>query len=456
MRRLRLRTILIAVLIALVPIAAHRLWDYIELRRLISEFEAVLAKGEPVTESQGLARWSFQAWSSHAADAGAYYIAGGMIAPALSRSNRSTDSLRDWLAGAVPEASAETLERLRALVGESSDALALADKAAGLQYSTLPPGTEYNYRDSHVLLLARLVAARTLALSWSGDGDAAVSSALSALKLRRPLTELRWWFARAADHETAAILSLSRPSPSALVSLQSALHAEDARDRVLDGLLLDRARAIEGFWKKHYGPDPQVPGDYRLPMRSVMQTARRPLVTRRAVRTMRTWAELVDVARKPWPQRIDAVDALIRRNSRPGSASSDGMSLSELPTLGLSTPRIAVIAVLDRTAITAIAIERFRRDNDGAVPGALAELVPRYLTAVPEDPYSGQPLLLARGQTSYTVYSVGPDRRDDRGDLISEHLAAQKRGYGQRPLRGRDAGIRVSLSTPAPAPVRSR
>jgi hypothetical protein len=36
--------------IVLTPIAIHALWDYIEVRRLISEIGAIRGRGEPVTE----------------------------------------------------------------------------------------------------------------------------------------------------------------------------------------------------------------------------------------------------------------------------------------------------------------------------------------------------------------------------------------------------------------------
>jgi hypothetical protein len=81
-----------------------------------------------------------------------------------------------------------------------------------------------------------------------------------------------------------------------------------------------------------------------------------------------------------------------------------------------------------RCAAAAIAAERFRRAN-GRWPTTLDELVPRYLSAVPHDPFDIKPLKLARRPDGIVIYSVGPDGKDDGGNL----------GGGQ----DRDLGLRL-------------
>lgn len=93
-----------------------------------------------------------------------------------------------------------------------------------------------------------------------------------------------------------------------------------------------------------------------------------------------------------------------------------------------------------------MALERFRRDNTGELPGSLDQLVPKYLQEVPMDPAVGGPLRYVRDATSYTIYSVGPDGADNRGDLSSELRAVIERGWGRREIRGRDEGIRVRVN----------
>lgn len=69
-----------------------------------------------------------------------------------------------------------------------------------------------------------------------------------------------------------------------------------------------------------------------------------------------------------------------------------------------------------RLTITAIALERHRLRN-GKLPEELDALMPQFLSTVPIDPMSGQPLryrLNADG--GFTLYSAGEDGRDDGGD----------------------------------------
>ena len=69
--------------------------------------------------------------------------------------------------------------------------------------------------------------------------------------------------------------------------------------------------------------------------------------------------------------------------------------------------------------------------------------MPQYLAAVPQDPATGGPLLFKKDAAAYTIYSVGPDKKDDGGDLNSELLKVIKQGYGRRIIRGADLGVRV-------------
>ncbi len=73
-----------------------------------------------------------------------------------------------------------------------------------------------------------------------------------------------------------------------------------------------------------------------------------------------------------------------------------------------------------RLAMAVAALERHRLAN-GGYPKALADLVPRFLPAVPLDPMDGQPLryrLNADG--SFTLYGVGTNHADDHGVFESK------------------------------------
>jgi hypothetical protein len=83
------------------------------------------------------------------------------------------------------------------------------------------------------------------------------------------------------------------------------------------------------------------------------------------------------------------------------------------------------IVVEDRNAITesmvpvVFALGAYRTDHKG-YPAELAALVPKYLPAIPEDPFSGGPVRYKRDGAGYVVYSVGLNGKDDGGFALWE------------------------------------
>ena len=67
-----------------------------------------------------------------------------------------------------------------------------------------------------------------------------------------------------------------------------------------------------------------------------------------------------------------------------------------------------------RAARAAIAVERFRAAN-GRLPDSLDELVPKFLDAVPADPFDDKPIRYRKVAKGYVTYSVGPDLTDAGG-----------------------------------------
>jgi hypothetical protein len=66
------------------------------------------------------------------------------------------------------------------------------------------------------------------------------------------------------------------------------------------------------------------------------------------------------------------------------------------------------------SATAALAIEKHRL-AEGRLPETLEELVPKYLEAVPMDPFDGKPLRYKRLEKGYTIFSVGEDGEDNGG-----------------------------------------
>ena len=71
------------------------------------------------------------------------------------------------------------------------------------------------------------------------------------------------------------------------------------------------------------------------------------------------------------------------------------------------------IAQLD-CALTALEVERYRL-AEGRLPETLEVLVPKFIEAVPIDPFDGKPLRYKRLDKGYTIYSIGEDGEDNGG-----------------------------------------
>ena len=436
----------IAAFVVLLPLAAHSVWDYVEIRRLVQEIEAIRAKGEPVSEREAVG--GNQSIPAKERGAASYYLAGAMLALGTNPS-RTITPIREWLV--EPSPSRNELQQLAGpvheLVRNSSDALRLADTAAELPFDGFPAGTEFSYRTAGISDLSELITARTLSLGQSGSADAAVDSVISGLQIRRALRDARWM--TISGHQIPAVLTLTRPSPRALLRLQTALEAEDKPERPLEDFLRERARYVELIWRSYYGTDPNAPRHYTLPMRSVTETVMRPWFTHNAVNVLRLWAQLVDAAKTEWPEKRRRSADILERHRQERQPSQAGGYLNALLNHGVvlgafSQAVDATPLIVDRASRVAVAIERFRRDRN-AVPAALPDLVPQYLREIPVDPYSGRPLLFRPERAAYTVYSVGPNQQDDHGDLSSEFERARQQGWGRRVIRGADIGVRILM-----------
>ena len=67
-----------------------------------------------------------------------------------------------------------------------------------------------------------------------------------------------------------------------------------------------------------------------------------------------------------------------------------------------------------RLLIVHLALHEYKLDL-GSYPESLSGLVPKYLAALPKDPFSGKDLVYRIEDGAYRLYSIGPDQKDDGG-----------------------------------------
>jgi hypothetical protein len=116
---------------------------------------------------------------------------------------------------------------------------------------------------------------------------------------------------------------------------------------------------------------------------------------------------------------------------------ADALLLPSLERADVLLTSARVQVVLGQVAL---ALSAFRAEH-GAYPASLAELSPAYLRVVPIDAFADRPLIYASHGERYTLYSVGPDTKDDGGksgagdDVIASHSPTAPRPPAQTPIR---------------------
>ena len=117
-----------------------------------------------------------------------------------------------------------------------------------------------------------------------------------------------------------------------------------------------------------------------------------------------------------FPKSVSQISDLSETNLQKLQHSRFHFTLSKmlLPPFRSAINKEASALAKVQSAQTALAVERFRLAH-GKFPEKLDELVPQFLSALPEDPFDGQPLRYRRLAKGYSIYSIGSDGQDNVG-----------------------------------------
>jgi hypothetical protein len=455
-----LRRLAILAAIVLLPIAAHTLWDYIELQRVIREIKAIQARNEPVTERQ--AGLGYKKLSPDEDLSARLYSAAATLAyPTAAEARELIPSLvaqtTDRETAALDRKALE--DRVATALAGSDEALRLADRANALPFSRFSPGYEYNYQTSELLRLLELEWLRAAHMSVAGKGDAAIVALRDAIVARRIVRDdvLQWASSAGPDTAVGLALSYANASADALGDLEAFLTQRVSLDTVRQHAMADRASFIEMAFRQLYSGDPSAPETAGTQPRGrgigVMGYVWRPWLSRKFIAAIQKWNELVDASALPWPDRARAMDLtygrLAAEQQRKVSTEDQAPPAWWSPRWNLMIlrvlPRTFHQLVLDRVAAVAVAVARFRSEN-GHLPASLNEVA---VSSRAEfvDPWSGQALRFRTDSASFTVYSIGPDSEDDGGAVLVERRpTGYQRGMFARRSSARDIGIRVLLN----------
>jgi hypothetical protein len=454
------RRVLVGVVFMLIPIAAHAVWDQVEASLLARDVARIAQRGEPV--SVAFQRFVLPTREQRAA--ARVYAAAADLAAIKYRDDPKLYKLDDELEAAFASGKpAERLEGLRRQYVEGEPAFGLLAQASTLAFAGFGPAAPELYENAFPLVsLNDLNCLRVDIMTAGGDVPGASGALMQSFHLQRtiPLEHYRYLAARRWYGSLRLLLRHASPDGDTLLRLQRAMEELPDQDSLVEELQVERAKLLGDFWP--YPPSGSAWAFRgRMSVRDVNSLAfvlLRPPMTHAFRSQLRPFEEAIDVARRPWPEKWNSLDAVVSRYGDLGFGPRKHRSWLDRAVrifpfpLGMRALQSSLlVAGLDlamrRTSIAALAVERFRRAHSEEAPATLAVLVPEYLAAIPLDPFSGQPLGYRRNVEDYVVYSIAQNHADDGGAITGLGSGVPPRKPNEAPGRGGDLGIRVPLTS---------
>lgn len=446
--RRSVRVAAIVACVVLAPAAVHAIWDQLEADRLAADIDSLRDRGEPVD-----LRADYRALASdQERKASRLYYAAAILAadslppprfpdPAALPKSRAA-LVKDLTALAaldVPGASADSrLADVTVYVDDGEAQLQLVDRAADLPFTRFSPERgEYSYLSQDLGTLSALSSLRTDVRALRGD-PSAIDSLRSTVKLARSVSVMSWIGSVGTEGALQLVLARTVPSDAGLAALLSAYQGQQRALETgqADSLERFRAQLLESVWpttaRRQFSQRLMSRGNARgWADDSLPYVLLRPWITSRFRGYLAGMGDAMRLVRLPFPARLTEAE---RRHpdlpvgaprSMPSPWEMRVQMQTQVPVWidprGLvsaaSVRRVGRAVAENRVAIATLAAERWRRAHGGAAPPSLGALVPAYIQSVPQDPFNGEPLRYRSDAAGYTIYSVGPKRIDNGGQL---------------------------------------
>ena len=329
----------------------------------------------------------------------------------------------------------EERKLLSSYVEMNSDALARMCEAIKLPESRYP----VDYTPGLITLLPHLtklhklekIAGYELMLaSQSGDTTDAVVAIESLVGIVHTLDEepdiiaqlVRVRFSFFVENSLEYYLNITNLNDAQLVELASPIANADKTNLMARALIGDRAELIPYFqlkpaWLRNDYVNKWV-SDYPPTKYWFTGVGERDLIY-----YLKVMDTNIAFANLPFPRNLNAINNFVgeatdKIEQHPYTSFHYEhpflLSATLLPSTGIILQREAEFATNLHLTVTALAVERFRLAH-GRLPENLNELVPKFLSTVPVDPFDGQALRYHRLAKGYVIYSVGADGHDDGG-----------------------------------------
>lgn len=423
-RMRRWMTVTLAVIALLIGI--HTLICRHLRRQVATRIEAIRAAGLPASVEE------LNAWSTRPAGG---QNAADLYMEAFARLRDPTPAEYEVLAGKGRTNLWSRTEPLRADIraaietslADQREALELAHRAAKLKGCRYPTNAGGIYETAsvipfHVVSMNRLMGYAAVLRAEKGDVDGAVDAMADQIALSESLRNeptlsaalSRISCASAVWVNAQRILSRCDWTDEQLARFGAAIQSTDDSGMMFRAMVGERVQMVaylgrgsqdilKGAW------EPGAAWDQKVYAIWINLSGERETTT---LRLLDVHSRLIEASRQPFPDNLKSVQSIEEECEKQREG-----SLFQWFTFPFSEAfdRWARCVAYERAAHVATAVERYRLVQ-GRWPDDLAELVPRFLDAEPQDPFDGKPMRYKHSPHGFVVYSVGENGWDNGGD----------------------------------------
>jgi hypothetical protein len=414
-----------AIVLVLIAVAFYATWSRIVAVRVDDQLAELRAAGMPCSPNEleeyysvpasqadvtrlwlaALARFDTEAFREQAAPL-----------PIVGRDEEIPPPGQDWEKLAEVESLLDEYSEAMQLLHEASEKGPIARFPTQLDqgFSMLLPHTQ-NLRNG-----ARVLVLEIHARAHAGDAQGAAKSIRACFRMSRAIERepflvsqlVRIACGKMALQAISDLLPHNDFSDDDLALLQETIRESDYRNGIRRALVGERAMGIVAFRNA-----PSL-----------------PVNNEDLARYLEIVTKLADALNTSWTEGLETA-AQIRADVQIASPLDQirfPRSALLLPSVDASFEAGARAEALRDTVDVAIAAERYRLAH-GKSPESIPELVPRYLASAPIDPFDGQPIRYSLTEDGIRIWSVGRDRKDDRGQIGEDMDADVGVFLGQNP-----------------------
>jgi tetratricopeptide (TPR) repeat protein len=412
-RRLKIAALVIAGLILLVFLTCGSLMFW-GSRRIQREIQSTRALNEP-TNWDELMRTDRQGHVVGAGSAAAEGQAAALYSKALGLSRGWSKALPQPFQSELGKEvlSAEEVGQLGEALSNYQEALDLLRKAVeydgmvNMPGSSVMPDKEQFDELNSMREAARLLGAQANYLANRGRGDEAADTCVVLLRYARAFP---------GNNMLGGLVQIAVSGAACLTIEQTLAMAPCSAER-LEALRKELERSVDDTPLARVFCGERVCGNQLF--QSEMMGLPRFVLWPNHAAYLEVLRDFIRFSREPFPASLHGVtasDSPYRRRPAGPLGTLSSLAYTLVPALQSALDKGAATQAQVRATLVNVAIRRAKLDG-APLPTRLQELVPKYLSAVPTDPFTGEPLRYKVDESGCTIYSVGRDGVDDGGAI---------------------------------------